>query len=127
MQPTLQLVSDRGATSVEGGSESRRTRLQRVRRGGRRRGRAFVGEMRALADDERGAVTAEYAIVIMATVGTVVPASRTATARPLASGATSLVAAPNANRQEACIHDRRDHARDEQNREIRRECPDDVR
>ncbi len=68
MQPTLQLVSDRGATSTEGGSESRRTRLQRVRRGGRRRGRAFVGEMRALADDERGAVTAEYAIVIMAAV-----------------------------------------------------------
>ncbi len=66
MQPTLQLVSDRGATSTEGGSESRRTRLQRVRRGGRRRGRAFGGALRALAAEERGPRPAAYASVIMA-------------------------------------------------------------
>lgn len=68
MQPTLQLVFDRGATSEHDDQRRRRARSTRHRRAERGGGRAFARRMRALVDDERGAVTAEYAIVIMAAV-----------------------------------------------------------
>lgn len=70
MQPTLQLVSDRGMTSERTDRRLRRARSTRRRRAARGGGRAYtpVSKMRALVDDERGAVTAEYAIVIMAAV-----------------------------------------------------------
>lgn len=70
MQPTLQLVADRGALL------NRRTRSQHMRAhpsayrppAGRGRTPRLARGLRELASDERGAVTAEYAIVIMAAV-----------------------------------------------------------
>ena len=68
MQPTLQLVSDRRSTSERNDQQRRRAHPKRQRRAVRAGNRALTRELRALADDERGAVTAEYAIVIMAAV-----------------------------------------------------------
>ncbi|MEV8337655.1 DUF4244 domain-containing protein [Leucobacter sp. NPDC077196] len=80
MHPTLQLVSDQGSPLEDREQRRRRAhepREQRRRRAHepRERGAArrsarstLAQEARALAADERGAVTAEYAIVIMAAV-----------------------------------------------------------
>ncbi|MEJ6489592.1 DUF4244 domain-containing protein [Leucobacter sp. USCH14] len=66
MQPTLQLVSDRGSTPEHNDQQRRRAHKTRKRRAVSAGSRALTREVRELADDERGAVTAEYAIVIMA-------------------------------------------------------------
>lgn len=72
MRPVLELVSDRSASRPEkpdqpGVAEPQLVAQPRCSR--RRLGRAHpMCGLRELRDDDRGAVTAEYAIVIMAAV-----------------------------------------------------------
>lgn len=83
MKPALELVSDRGAARSGSEGESHATHppfvppmlVPQPRGGGRRtsatrstQGQRGLRVLRGLREDERGAVTAEYAIVIMAAV-----------------------------------------------------------
>lgn len=73
MRPVLELVSDRSASRPDGpdrpGAAAQPPLVAQPRCSRRRLGRAHpMCGLRELRDDDRGAVTAEYAIVIMAAV-----------------------------------------------------------
>ena len=94
MKPALELVSDRGAAmaDAEGGSDGDAASqlIAQPRLSRRRLDRSSSARRsRSLLEDERGAVTAEYAIVIMAAVafaGLLVAIMRSAEIREMLVG-----------------------------------------